>query len=176
MNDIVKSAWASVKMNADFICVETYSGYRSNQYDPQGVQHLSPPDVGDKELGEMVKDALAHSRFVLSAPRTDVWIHPEVTFDSELYDYKATAERYAEWIRKLMDRYGYKTKRALFKDMKSCEIRCANEVITITPSWHEKLEMWSGDRISDVDHVILSMDSPSAEIGAGLRLALNRCK
>ncbi|VEA67783.1 Protein of uncharacterised function (DUF1436) [Serratia plymuthica] len=176
MNDIVKTAWASVKMNADFICIETYSGYSSSRHDPLGIQHLSPPNVSDNELGEMVKDALAHSRFVLPAPRTDVWIHPEVTFDKELYDYKAIAERYAEWINKLMARYGYKTKRAMFKDMKSCSIECREGNITIFPSFHEKLEAWSGDRISDSDHVILSVDSSPAEIGAGLRLALSRCK
>ncbi|MCT7051686.1 contact-dependent growth inhibition system immunity protein, partial [Salmonella enterica] len=48
--------------------------------------------------------------------------------------------------------------------------------ITIRPSFHEKLEAWSGDRISETDNVVLAVDSTPAEIGAGLRLALSRCK
>ncbi|AJK18295.1 MULTISPECIES: contact-dependent growth inhibition system immunity protein [Yersinia pseudotuberculosis complex] len=176
MNDIVKSAWASVKMNTDFICVDTYSGYRSNQLDPLGVQHLSSPDVSDLYLGEMVKDALSHSRFVLPAPRTDIWIHPEVTFDLDLYDSRRTVERYDEWVKKLMVHYGYKTKRALFKDMKSCDICCNHDAITISPTRHEKLEVWGGTGLKGSDNVILSVDSSPTEIGAGLRLALSRCK
>lgn len=176
MNDIVKTAWASVKMNADFICIDTYSGYRSNQLDPLGVQHLSPVDVSDLDLGEMVKDALSHSRFVLPAPRADVWIHPETTFDLDLYDYKRTAERYDEWVKKLMDYYGYKTKKTLFKDMKSCDICCRNGVITMSPTRHEKLEAWGRTKGDGIEDVILSTDSSPAEIGAGLRLALSRCK
>ncbi|APW04087.1 CdiI family contact-dependent growth inhibition immunity protein [Salmonella enterica] len=175
MDSIVKTAWASVKANADFICVETYSGYRSNQLDPLGVQHLSSLNVSDLELGGMVKDALAHSRFVLPEPRTDVWIHPEATFDMELYDYQRTAERYSDWIKRLMELYGYKTKKALFKGMKSCDISCANGVITISPSRHEKLEAWGGTGRGGSDKVVLSVNSSPAEIGAGLRLALSRC-
>lgn len=175
MNDIVKTAWASVKMNSDFICVETYSGYRSNQQDPLGVQHLGTPDVSDKKLGEMVVDALAHSRFVLAAPRTDVWIHPEATFDMEFYDYNRTAERYAEWVKNLMAHYGYKTKRALFKGMKNCNISSSNGAITISPTRHERLEAWGGTGRGGSDKVILSIDSTPEEIGAGLRLALSRC-
>ncbi|EOB0292413.1 contact-dependent growth inhibition system immunity protein [Escherichia coli] len=175
MNNIVKTAWASVKANADFICVETYSGYSSNRCDPQGVQLLNTPDIGDNELGIMVKNALAHSRFVLPAPHTDVWIHPEATFDMELYDFKRTAERYADWVKKLMMQYGYKTKKALFKGMKSCDISCDNGVITISPSRHEKLEEWGGTGRGGSDNVILPADSSPEEIGAGLRLALSRC-
>lgn len=176
MNDIVKTAWASVKVNADFICIDTYSGYRSSQLDPLGVQHLSSSDASDLKLGEMVKDALSHSRFVLPAPRTDVWIHPEVTFDLELYDYKYTAERYDKWVKNLILQYGYKTKRALFKDMKSCDVCCANGEITISPTRHEKLEVWGGTGLKGIDNVIVPANSSPAEIGAGLRLALSRCK
>lgn len=175
MNDVVKSAWAGAICNGDFICVETYSGYRSSRRDPKGAQHLLVPDVSDEALGAAFLDALARSRFVLSEPRADVWIHPEAEFDSDLYDYKQGIERYAEWAKTLMGRYGYKTKRALFKEMKNCSIESQNGTITIRPSHHEKLEAWSGDGIGKENYVLISANSPPAEIGAALRLAFSRC-
>ncbi len=47
------------------------SGYRSSRADPQGVEHHASPEISDQELGVVVLDALAHSRFVLPEPRKD---------------------------------------------------------------------------------------------------------
>ncbi|WP_082676190.1 contact-dependent growth inhibition system immunity protein [Pannonibacter phragmitetus] len=107
MNEVVRSRWASAKFNNDFFRIETYSGYSSPIRDPLGVQHLLQPDASDQELGSALLDALAHSRFVLGVPRNDVRVHPEVTYDMSLYDYELSRQRYAEWIRKLMERFGY---------------------------------------------------------------------
>lgn len=171
----MKTAWADVKANADFICIETYSGYGSCRADYKGVMHLLPPDVPDQALGEALLDALSKSRFVLPEPRKDVWIHPEVTFDMSLYDYDLNNQRYAEWISNLMRIYGYKTKRALFKDMKSCSVESKLDEITIRPSCHEKLEAWSGRGITESDYVVVPVTSSSADIGAALHLAISRC-
>lgn len=75
----------------------------------------------------------------------------------------------------LMEKYGYKTKRALFKDMKNCSIHCINDLIIISPTHHEKLESWSGKGINESDNVVISVNESPAEIGAALRLALSRC-
>ncbi|MNE50988.1 hypothetical protein D3C80_1455890 [compost metagenome] len=75
-----------------------------------------------------------------------------------------------------MEKYGYRTKRALFKNMKKAGIHLVNDVITIRPSFHEKLEAWSGNRINESDYVVLTAGSSPTDIGAGLRLALSRCK
>lgn len=74
----------------------------------------------------------------------------------------------------LMDRYGYKTKRALFKDMKHSIIHLTHGEITISPMRHEKLEAWEGLELSE--NVIITVDNSPSEIGEGLRLALTRCK
>lgn len=175
MSEIVKTAWADAKFNTDFICIETYSGYRSSQADPQGAQHLVRPDASDQELGAALLDALAHSRFVLPEPRKDIWIHPEATFDMSLYDYDLNNQRYVEWVCKLMEVYGYKNRRALFKDMKNCGVESKNDGITIRPRHHEKLEAWSGKGISESDNVVIPANSSPAEVGAALRLAFSRC-
>ena len=73
----------------------------------------------------------------------------------------------------LCEQLGYKTKRALFKKMKSCSIWLNNGKIEIGPSRQVKLEAWDG--IKDVEDVFLSLGNSAEEIGAGLRLALSRC-
>jgi hypothetical protein len=175
MNEITKVAWANAKFNGDFILVETFSGYTSSMRDPKGKQRFLAPDANDEELGLAVLDALASSRFVLPGPRTDVWIHPDAGFDMELYDYRQTAARYAAWTKDLMARYGYKTKRALFKNMKSCSIERKGGTITISPSHHEKLEAWSREKDDGIEDAVIAADAKPAEIGAALRLAFSRC-
>jgi hypothetical protein len=176
MNKIIRGYWAGAKYNGDFYCVETLSGYGgSSTLDPKGKQHLLAPDVNDETLGLAVRDALAHSRFVLPEPRTDVWQHPDVEFDLELNDYKKVAERYAEWIKNLMEHYSYKTKRALFKDMESCTIVSRSGVLTIQASRHQKLEQWGREKADLIEDVAIPDTSTPAEIGAALRLAFTRC-
>ncbi|TCW00089.1 contact-dependent growth inhibition system immunity protein [Biostraticola tofi] len=94
MKNPIKTAFATAKMNNDFICLDTHSGYRNTKLDPKGVQHLLRPDIDDEELGKLIIDTLSHSRFVLPEPRDNVWTHPEVTFDPDLYDREKTLANY----------------------------------------------------------------------------------
>lgn len=167
MDEVAKAAWANAKCNDDFICIVTCSGYRITTTDPQGKQHLLPVDVADQELGSAVLDALAYSRFL---PPQEQPVEDQALFDVELVE-----KRYSEWVETLMATYGYKTKRALFKDMANCNIEFRNGAITIRPSHHERLEGWSGDGINRDDHVLISADSPPRNVGAALRLAFSRC-
>jgi len=175
MGDVIKTAWADVKFNNDFICIETFSGYRSAQRDPSGVQYLIDPEADENELGLALLDALMQSRFVLPEPRSDIWIHPEVTFDAGFYDYKLTSQRYAVWVSNLMGAYGYKNKRSLFQNMKSCGVERNSDNLIIRPMHHEKLDAWSGKGKSESDNLVVSSKSSPAEIGRALRLAMNRC-
>ena len=175
MSDVVRVRWGGAKTNGDFICIETWSGYRSASRDPHGVQYLFDMDVSDEALGAAVRDVLIHSRFVLPAPRKDVRIHPEATFDADFYDYKKGIERYAKWTKDLMGKYGYKTKRALFMDMKSCDIEEREGVITIGPNHHEKLEAWGREKGDGIEDVVIEASRGPSEIGAALRLAFSRC-
>lgn len=174
-NDVVLMTWANAKLNKEFLCIQTYSGYGSSQADNKGAMHLLTPDASDEEIGEAILDALSKSRFVLPEPRKDVWIHPEATFDRDLYDLESMMKRYNAWVAKLMVLYRYKTKRALFKEMKSCNVKNKLGVLEITPSRHEKLEAWSGDGFTDADNVVIAANSTPAQIGSALRLVFMRC-
>lgn len=156
--------WVSVSSTKDFLSVDTYSGLGMVGRDPLFPPNLLPPDADDQTIGEAVLVALSNSR-TLSLEES-----------ADFFDLEKGKEQYAAWIAMLMERYGYKTKRALFKDMKRCSIHCINDVITISPTRHEKLEAWGGTGRGGSDKVILPVNSPPSEIGAALRLALSRCK
>lgn len=175
MNDIVKTSWADAGANKDFIYIKTHSGYRSSRADPLGVEHYTSLEITDQNLGALVLDALAHSRFVLPEPRKDVWVHPEATFDMDLYDHNLTNQRYDQWVNSTLERYGYKAKRVLFKDMKKCNIESKMGQIIIRPSFHEKLELWSSKGLSESDNIIIPSGSSPSDVGAALRLAFSRC-
>ncbi|MFV8797157.1 contact-dependent growth inhibition system immunity protein [Yersinia sp. LJYL362] len=155
---------ASCFCNNNFLNINTDSGLGLMRIDPLFPPHLLPPDADDKSIGEAVFIALSNSR-TLSLEEY-----------SDFFNLEKSQEQYAAWVAMLMEKYGYKTKRALFKGMKNCSIHCINGVITILPTRHEKLEAWGGTGRGGNDKVILSVNSSPAEIGAALRLALSRCK
>lgn len=157
--------WANTFVTNEFLSVETYSGLGMTGRDSLFPSRLLQPDIDDQSLGNEIFQALSDSR-------TLNVLEERVAF----FDLEKGKEQYAAWIAMLMEKYGYKTKRALFKNMKKCGIHLVNNIITIRPSFHEKLEAWSGERINESDYVLLPASCSPAEIGAGLRLALSRCK
>lgn len=155
------SKTVSALMNEDFLSLQSYCGYSLAMIDPDAPEYLFNLDVADEELGSAILSALENSRFI--------------PYD-EIESFKANIEgSYQDWISKLMNRYGCKTKRSLFKNMKSCGIYCEDGLIVIRPSHHEKLEAWSGTGIREEDYVKLPDNSEPSEIGAALRLAFSRC-
>ena len=164
--DFTKQEWfcATVYKNQDFIEVETFSGYRSRTSDPDGIQRLLPLDVSDEELGQVILLALSKSRVI------------DVSEIGTFFNMDNIKKRYDAWVADLMTKYNYKTKRALFKNMMQCSLRISDGILTISPTRHEKLEGWGWEGISDDDKVVLSVNSTTEEIGAGLRLALSRCR
>lgn len=157
--------WANVFVTKEFFNVETYSGLGMTGRDDLFPSHLLPTDVDDQSLGEEILRALSDSRTLTE-------LEDRIVF----FDLEKGKEKYADWVAMLIGKYGYKTKKSLFKDMKKCGIHLVNKVITISPSRHEKLEAWGRIKGDGIEDVILSVDSSPAEIGAGLRLALSRCK
>jgi len=176
VSDVKRKYWAEALANENFYCIETFSGFRGGMHaDYKGACHLLSPDASDKRMGDALLDALLHSRFVVSSPREGFIFPPEVEYDAELNIPEKVAERYKLWVEEMMQRYGYKTKRALFKGMRRCSVEVDENTLTILPSHHEKLEAWSGDGISKDDYVVLAAKSSAEEIGAALRLAFSRC-
>jgi hypothetical protein len=176
MNEPAKSFCANAYSTNEFLCIETMSGYRGGTHsDPKGAQHCFDSKVNDSDLGNAVSDAMTRSRFVLSSPRDGSTYPPDVQFDSELYDPEKIAARYEAWKISLMERFNYKTIRALFNGMKHCTVERRDGLIKLTPMHHESLESWGRTKGDGIEDVVIPADSSAAEIGAALRLAFSRC-
>jgi len=156
--------WANAFVTREFLNIETYSGLGMTGMDPLFPSRLLSPDENDQRIGEAILQALSDSRTLT--------IKESETF----FDLEKGKEQYANWVAMLMEKYGYRSKKTLFKDMKKCGIHLVNDSITISPTRHEKLEAWGRKKGDGIEDVILPADSSPAEIGAGLRLALSRCK
>lgn len=147
--------------NEKFICLVPQSGYRIAMVEPTATERLLVPDTPDSVLGEAIQSAIAESRFLNLEEAKAL----RSTVDS----------RYAEWVRSLMDRYGYRTKQALFKKMKSCSIVVSGDEFVLSPSHHDKLDSWSRSKGDGIEDVIIPSGSSMVDVGAALRLALSRC-
>lgn len=163
MNEPPRAYNACAMGNGDFIEIVTYSGLGMVGLDPEGARYLLPPDASNEAQGQALRDALAKSR--------------QLTLDEyrKFFEIEKRKLSSATRAKDLMSRYGYKTRHALFKNMINCGVEMQEGVITIRPSFHEKLEGWSGDGIAESDRVKLPDDCTDAELGHGLRLAFSRC-
>lgn len=161
---MTKTAWASAKFNEDCFVIETISGLRSLRKDPRGSQHVLEPDSEDRALGAALRDALARSR-TISPEEAKSFFHA----DTRKLDY-------AEWIKSMIDRFGYGSKGALFEKMRRCHAVARDGVLTIQPCRHYALEGWEARTTPQADYVIVPEDAEPAALGAALRLAFSRCR
>jgi hypothetical protein len=93
----------------------------------------------------------------------------------EFFNYQLVQERFAEWVNSLMTRQGYKTKGALFRNMKHCNITLSKGTIRIRPMIHRKMAAWAREKNDGIEDVYIAADSLTNEIGAALRLGFSRC-
>jgi len=165
MNDAdALSRWkarADAKLNGDFLSIETYSGYRMAIADSLAGEILLKVDATDEEIGLAILESLSKSRFL--------------SFEEEGCLFEENKQNYISWIQKLSRIYGYRSKKAMFKEMRMCNLCKIGNLIQIEPNNHEKLEGWGGSGITEADYVRIPADSTPAEIGAALRLAFSRC-
>lgn len=159
--------WVSVYFNGDFYNISSRSGYRIFLSDPLGFESDCAPNATDEELGTIVLEAASHSRFIRPEPREE--------FD-QFFNPARIAAAYSTWVASLLERYKYKTKRNLFKNMALCHISVTEDNIEISPMRHEKLEGWEGQKNEGVEDVVLPADSGPEEVGKALRTAFSRCK
>lgn len=151
----------TAKITEEFICIIPQSGYRLAMADPTAPERLFAVDISDNVLGDALKNALKESRFLTLEEAKGLRLAAESQDD--------------RWARSLMDRYGYKSKQALFKKMKSCSIVLSGTDLVFSPSHHEKLNSWSRSKDDGIEDVVIAAGSSTEELGAALRLAFSRC-
>jgi hypothetical protein len=74
----------------------------------------------------------------------------------------------------MMQKFGYKNKRQLYRKMASCGVELESKQITISPTHHDRLESWTG--VQDAENVVISATVSNAELGAAVREGFSRCR
>lgn len=161
MNDPVWIKTVGVENNGDFISIQAYSGYDSIMVDPTAVEHFFVADVSNEVLGTAVLESFKQCR--------------RLSYEEAHTIAQQADQFYLDWVQRVINRYGYKTRKELFMNMKSCLIKYHKEVLIFLPSHHEELEVWIGHGEERENNLKISVHSSAAEIGAMLRLAFNRC-
>jgi CDI immunity protein len=164
VNQITPWRGAGVFKNKSFICIETRSGYSAAIADADSPLHFLDAGAEAVDLGQSLLDALARSRFVTPADREK---YPQ------FFDFRLVQANYAKWVAELLIRYGYKTKRDLFRNMTSCGIEETAGTITLIPTKHVKLEAWEG--IGAEANMKIPSSSSVIDLGSALEIALSRC-
>jgi hypothetical protein len=154
---------ASACLNDEFLLIETMSGLGRYGVDYAIPNILLSPNADNVNMGESVLLALSKSRTIAREEY------------AAFFNLETDKKQYEEWEKNLMRKFGYKTKRALYRKMNVCWISLKNGTIEISPNKHEKLKAWGRSKSDNIESVILSLDNSSEEIGAGLRLAFSRC-
>lgn len=162
-NDFFHIPTCSVYRNKKLISVETKSGYRLLLGDFRADELRLLPDVANEKLGEAVIQSLAKSRQVSREE------------DPELWDNQKREARYKAWIQDIMETYGFRTKAAMFKGMVACHVEYLGNDIVMKPTKRVRGDGFEGTLRREKDYVIIPKDSSHEDIGANLRIALDRC-
>lgn len=121
------------------------------------------PNVTDEELGAALRSSLANSRRVTLEEFQEIF-HSRIVQDLE-------KERTASAI----SRYGYKTKRAMYKNMDTCTISLFDDQIEIQPTHQKSLDVYTVRKNGGPFALSVAAAATDAEIGALLREAFTRC-
>jgi hypothetical protein len=154
--------WADVHRTERFTSVEPVSGYRLVQRENEGYVIYLPPDASDDALGQAFLEVLDRSRFI--------WPKDEPDF----FDRQRYAECDRNWVKNVMHRYRYKTKRDLYKNMNWCRAKRSEGKISIRPHQPIKPECWNF--LPPEMYVVIPATTDAEVAGAALRLALDRCE
>ncbi len=156
--------WAGAYFNGDFFEVQTYSGYGISVPDPLFERLVLEKSASNLELGSALSLALAQSRFLNT---------PDARGDLLVSTRCVAAE--AEWASKMMHRFKYKTKVALYGKLHFCNILEMHGLISISPNIHDKSLSWIGNTESEAKTITVSSNSSAEELGAALRAGFKAC-
>jgi hypothetical protein len=163
MNQPKIQSFVDAKMNNEFISLKTCSGYFNFLDDPEVPEYLLLPNASEEEIGRALLDALSRSRILIPQENRD------------FFSFERAGVRYEEWVKKIMARYGYNIRRAMFVNMKNCSVRSQDGQIIWGPSNHVKLEAWGRNKSDGIKDVVIPATSSAFEAGAALKEAFKRC-
>ncbi|EDW2056432.1 DUF1436 family protein [Salmonella enterica subsp. enterica] len=154
---------ALVLMNDKFYSVDSLSVGLINISEPDGFQQFLPPDENDEVLGSAVRRALAASK-PISLEKLN-----------QAIDSGELKRRGKEEDTLMMRKFGYTSKRSLYKSMKFCSISMVSEGIKFQPTHRKGLDAYTVRTDLDLVPVIVPQTASDMELGLALREAFARC-
>jgi contact-dependent growth inhibition (CDI) system CdiI-like immunity protein len=154
--------WADVHRTERFVCIQPLSGYIMPCRDNELYVKYLPPDATDDALGQALLEMLGRSRFI--------WPPDE----PEFYKWQRYVGCYRKWQKDFMERYGYKTKRAAYKNLDWCRITRSEGKISIKPHKRDRPEYFRD--LPPENTVAIPATNDPGVLGTALRLALERCE
>lgn len=156
---------ASIEANARHIWVKTESESGLSRIDYAAGIARFDRNVAVDTLGQAVLEALAKSR------RVNI---EELHLLTEGMD---IVERSRLWDKNEMAALGYKTLRAMYKDMMSVLISRTSDELAFMPMRHVKLQAWEGFAKGNKEHEEVTVDANALPgiVGEAALLALARC-
>ncbi|MET2524668.1 contact-dependent growth inhibition system immunity protein [Ralstonia pseudosolanacearum] len=157
------SATATVDFNGDFYRIITMSQGVMSYAEPSVEPSYLDPQVDDDLLGRALREALAKSRQVSVEDFQKI-------FQSGVVQ-KLGKEREAL----AMEKYGYKTRRAMLKKMDTCSVSVVDNQIEIQPTHQKSLDGWTVTTDEGPFPLYVPGTATDVELGAALREGFKRC-
>ena len=158
------TGWASIYSNHGLVSFSTSSGYRSSIHDPEGEHIVIDAASDDNALGQSLLLALEKSRV----------LHPNE--NANFYNLSRIEEDYEAFVSDLITKFGELQRRKVFSKMLHCSVSVRSGEIFIRPTKKERGESWSGSGIKEEDIFRIPLSASPGEIGAGVKMALSKCK
>ena len=157
-------AYAHVYANQDFFLIQPCVGLRRVRSNPAEPSHVLLPEAAPQDIGASVQDALSKYRKLSE---------DEIP---SFFDVVAVERDYAAWTGSMLKKFGYKTRRAMFRRMRHCLVQVKASELSIQPTKHEKLEAWGGTGMNGEDVVVIEEGAAAEAIGRAVLMALERCQ
>lgn len=154
--------WAEVYLNEDFFEIITCSRGMLGYAEPSAPPHYLAPDVDNATIGATLRTALAASK------RVSVEEFQKIFASGVIQQLGEEREKVA------MQKYGYKTKRAMYKNMDNCSVDVVDGKIKIQPMHHKTIDGYSATKDGPPPLVVDALVS-DAELGATLREGFKSC-
>ncbi|WP_171941276.1 contact-dependent growth inhibition system immunity protein [Herbaspirillum rubrisubalbicans] len=156
-------AKAEVGFNGDFFQIIPYSISMVNYVEPSAAVCYLAADVGNDVLGRSVRLAFDESKVVSPEKFQEVFASGKIQ--------EAARER----VKAAMQKYGYKSKRELLKNMMCCWISMSETVVQIKPTHHKTIDGYAGISVNGDEILHLPSSATDEEIGNAVREGIRRC-
>ncbi|WP_197388767.1 contact-dependent growth inhibition system immunity protein [Ralstonia pseudosolanacearum] len=155
-------AAVTVDFNGDFYRIITMSRGMMSYAEPGAEPIYLDPHVDDDSLGKALREALAKSRQVSVEDFQRIFRSGVVQ--------KLGKEREAL----AMEKYGYKTRRAMLKKMDTCSVSVVENQIEIQPTHQKSLDGWTVTKDEGPFPLYVPGTATDADLGAALREGFKR--